>query len=142
MSNHFEIKDLRHDRDGFEIRVGYFYEDIHPNELFDDTVYETDKMAKRIDAGYDAWFGFWAKAYLDGHELGYANLGGLYYKDDHAESIIEKKEEHWYEDVIYEAVEQAKKESGSLWKHLGELLSKYPNSIEQVDILKKDYLGQ
>ena len=142
MSNHFEIKDLRHDRDGFEVRVGYFYEDIHPNELFDDTVYETDKMAKRIDAGYDAWFGFWAKAYLDGHELGYANLGGLYYKDDHAESIIEKKEEHWYEDVIYEAVEQAKKESGSLWKHLGELLSKYPNSIEQVDILKKDYLGQ
>tara|TARA_B100000963_G_scaffold184028_1_gene159949 strand:+ start:2697 stop:3125 length:429 start_codon:yes stop_codon:yes gene_type:complete len=142
MSNHFEIKDLRHNRDGFEVRVGYFYEDIHPNELFDDTVYETDKMAKRIDAGYDAWFGFWAKAYLDGHELGYANLGGLYYKDDHAESIIEKKEEHWYEDVIYEAVEQAKKESGSLWKHLGELLSKYPNSIEQVDILKKDYLGQ
>ena len=142
MSNHFEIKDLRHNRDGFEVRVGYFYEDIHPNELFDDTVYETDKMAKRIDAGYDAWFGFWAKAYLDGHELGYANLGGLYYKDDHAESIIEKKEEHWYEDVIYEAVEQAKKESGSLWKHLGELLSKYPNSIEQMDILKKDYLGQ
>ena len=142
MSNHFEIKDLRLNRDGFEVRVGYFYEDIHPNELFDDTVYETDKMAKRIDAGYDAWFGFWAKAYLDGHELGYANLGGLYYKDDHAESIIEKKEEHWYEDVIYEAVEQAKKESGSLWKHLGELLSKYPNSIEQVDILKKDYLGQ
>ena len=142
MSNHFEIKDLRHNRDGFEVRVGYFYEDIDPNELFDDTVYETDKMAKRIDAGYDAWFGFWAKAYLDGHELGYANLGGLYYKDDHAESIIEKKEEHWYEDVIYEAVEQAKKESGSLWKHLGELLSKYPNSIEQVDILKKDYLGQ
>ena len=142
MSNHFEIKDLRHNRDGFEVRVGYFYEDIHPNELFDDTVYETDKMAKRIDAGYDAWFGFWAKAYLNGHELGYANLGGLYYKDDHAESIIEKKEEHWYEDVIYEAVEQAKKESGSLWKHLGELLSKYPNSIEQVDILKKDYLGQ
>ena len=142
MSNHFEIKDLRHNRDGFEVRVGYFYEDIHPNELFDDTVYETDKMAKRIDAGYDAWFGFWAKAYLDGHELGYANLGGLYYKDDHAESIIEKKEEHWYEDVIYEAVEQAKKESGSLWKHLDQLLSKYPNSIEQVDILKKDYLGQ
>lgn len=24
----------------------------------------------------------------------------------------------------------------------GEFLSKYPNSIEQVDILKKDYLGQ
>ena len=61
MSNHFEIKDLRHNRDGFEVRVGYFYEDIHPNELFDDTVYETDKMAKRIDAGYDAWFGFWEK---------------------------------------------------------------------------------
>lgn len=118
MSNHFEIKDLRHNRDGFEVRVGYFYEDIHPNELFDDTVYETDKMAKRIDAGYDAWFGFWAKAYFNGHEMGHANLGGLYYKDDHAEGVIEKKQEYWYDDVIWEAVEEAKKQTGDLYKQL------------------------
>ena len=25
--------------------------------------------------------------------------------------------------------------------HLGEFLSKYPNALEQIDILKKDYLG-
>ena len=50
--------------------------------------------------------------------LGHANLGGLYYKDDHAESIIEKKEEYWYDDVIWEAVEDAKKQTGDLWKQL------------------------
>ncbi len=117
MSEHYEIKDLRHNKDGFEIRVGYFYEDIHPNELYCDET-DTDTMAKRIDAGYDAWFGFWAKAYFHGHEMGYANLGGLYYKDDHAEGVIEKKDEYWYDDVIWEAVEEAKKQTGDLWKQL------------------------
>lgn len=117
MSEHYEIKDLRHNKDGFEIRVGYFYEDIHPNELYCDET-DTDTMAKRIDAGYDAWFGFWAKAYFNGHEMGYANLGGLYYKDDHAEGVIEKKDEYWYDDVIWEAVEEAKKQTGDLWKQL------------------------
>jgi hypothetical protein len=75
-------------------------------------------MAKRIDAGYDAWFGFWAKAYFNGHEMGHANLGGLYYKDDHAEGVIEKKQEYWYDDVIWEAVEEAKKQTGDLYKQL------------------------
>lgn len=117
MSEYYEVKDLRHDKDGFEIRVGYFYEDIHPNELYDDET-DTDEMAKRIDAGYDAWFGFWAKAYFKGHEMGHANLGGLYYKDDHAEAVIEKKDEYWYDDVIWEAVEDAKKQTGDLWKQL------------------------
>ena len=117
MSEFYEVKDLRHNKDGFEVRVGYFYEDIHPNELYCDET-DTDEMAKRIDAGYDAWFGFWAKAYFKGHEMGNANLGGLYYKDDHAESIIEKKEEYWYDDVIWEALEDAKKQTGDLWKQL------------------------
>ena len=96
MSEYYEIKDLRHEKDGFEIRT----------------------MAKRIDAGYDAWFGFWAKAYFNGHEMGHANLGGLYYKDDHAEGVIEKKREYWYDDVIWEAVEEAKKQTGDLYKQL------------------------
>jgi hypothetical protein len=117
MSEYYEIKDLRHEKDGFEIRVGYFYEDIHPNELYCDET-DTDEMAKRIDAGYDAWFGFWAKAYFNGHEMGHANLGGLYYKDDHAEGVIEKKQEYWYDDVIWEAVEEAKKQTGDLYKQL------------------------
>ena len=117
MSEHYEVKDLRHSKDGFEIRVGYFYEDIHPRDLYCDET-DTDTMAKRIDAGYDAWFGFWAKAYFNGHEMGYANLGGLYYKDDHAEGVIEKKDEYWYDDVIWEAVEEAKKQTGDLWKQL------------------------
>ena len=117
MSDHYEVKDLRHDNDGFEIRVGYFYEDIHPRDLYCDET-DTDEMAKRIDAGYDAWFGFWAKAYFNGHEMGHANLGGLYYKDDHAEGVIEKKQEYWYDDVIWEAVEEAKKQTGDLYKQL------------------------
>jgi len=121
MSEYYEVKDLRHNKDGFEIRVGYFYEDIHPNELYCDET-DTDEMAKRIDAGHDAWFGFWAKAYFKGHEMGHANLGGLYYKDDHAEGVIEQQaktnDDCWYGDVIYETLEDAKKQTGDLWKQL------------------------
>ena len=54
--------------------------------------------------------------------MGHANLGGLYYKDDHAESIIEQQaktnDDCWYGDVIYEALEDAKKQTGDLWKQL------------------------
>ena len=39
MSEHYEVKDLRHSKDGFEIRVGYFYEDIHPSDLKINNIY-------------------------------------------------------------------------------------------------------
>ena len=83
MSEHYEVKQLAHNVGPFEIKVGYFYEDIHPEDLFDNSpnpdnngkpYYDTDEMAKRIDGGLDAWFGFWAKVYYKGHEMGYAFL--------------------------------------------------------------------
>jgi hypothetical protein len=122
MSDHFnEIEHLRHTKDGFDIRVGYYYEDIHPKDLYCDET-DTDHMAKRIDEGYDAWFVFGARVYLRGHLMGSSSLGGLYYKDDHAESVIEKQAEHnddcWYGDCIDEAIAEAKKESTELHKQL------------------------
>ena len=131
MSEHYEVKQLAHNVGPFEINVGYFYEDIHPEDLFDNSpnpdnngkpYYDTDEMAKRIDGGLDAWFGFWAKVYYKGHEMGYANLGGLYYENDDAESVIEKEaksNDHcWYQDVIDEALDQAKRETGDMWKQM------------------------
>ena len=62
MSEHYSIDHLAHKVGPFDIRVGYFYEDIHPSDLFDNSTnpdtgkpyYDTDEMAKRIDANIDA----------------------------------------------------------------------------------------
>ena len=100
MSEHYEVDSLKHKDGNFDVKVGYFYEDIHPSDLFDNSpnpddngkpYYDTDEMAKRIDSNMDAWFGFWAKYYYKGHEVGYANLGGLYYAVDDAEGRFGKE---------------------------------------------------
>ena len=130
MSEHYEIDSLKHKDGNFDVKVGYFYEDIHPSDLFDNSLdpdtgkpyHDTDEMARRIDANIDAWFGFWAKYYYKGHEVGYANLGGLYYTDDHPEGVIEKasldKGEYWYKDVVDEARDEAIKEVGDLHRQM------------------------
>ncbi len=131
MSEHYEVDSLGHKDGNFDVKVGYFYEDIHPSDLFDNSpnpdndgkpYYDTDEMAKRIDSGNDAWFGFWAKYFYKGHEVGYANLGGLYYENDHAEGVIEKEAKSgdhcWYKDVVEEAKDQAIKEVGDLHRQM------------------------
>ena len=114
----------------FDVKVGYFYEDLHPKDLFDNSInpdtnkpyYDTDEMAKRIDEHQDAWFGFVCKYFYRDHEIGYANLGGLYYKDESAESIILKQqktnEDCWYKDVIDEAKSQALDECRDIYNQL------------------------
>ena len=34
MSDHYEVKQLAHKDGIFDVSVGYFYEDIHPEDLF------------------------------------------------------------------------------------------------------------
>jgi hypothetical protein len=114
----------------FDVKVGYFYEDIHPKDLFDNSInpdtnkpyYDTDEMAKRIDEHQDAWFGFVCKYFYRDHEIGNANLGGLYYKNESAESIILKQqktnEDSWYADVVDEAKSQALDECRDIYNQL------------------------
>ena len=131
MSEHYEINSLKHKDGNFDVKVGYFYEDLHPADLYDNSpnpdndgkpYYDTDEMARRIDSNMDAWFGFWAKYYYKGHEVGYANLGGLYYENDDAEGVIVKEaktgDDCWYKDVIDEAKDQAIKEVGDLHRQM------------------------
>ena len=63
MSEHYEVESLGHKDGNFEVKVGYFYEDIHPSDLFDNSLdpdtgkpyHDTDEMARRIDANIDAF---------------------------------------------------------------------------------------
>ena len=38
MSEHYEVDSLGHKDGNFEVKVGYFYEDIHPSDLFDNSL--------------------------------------------------------------------------------------------------------
>jgi len=110
-------------RDGFEIIVDKTWEDIPLADLFDTSIdpdtglpyYDVEQMARDIDRGNLDYFMLRVRALVDGHELGSAYVGGFLYED--ASEVLR---DGIAEDMIYEAIAEAKKEAlrlvGSLSK--------------------------
>ena len=122
MSGHNSVK--QYQKDGFGIEEGYFYEDIDPRELYcDESKKQVDQMVAGIDSGRDAWFGYYVKVTFRGHELGYANIGALYFKDTDPETLIlsEHDLDGYRETIIDEALDQAKQEAKILKQELREV---------------------
>ena len=93
-------------RDGFEIIVDKSYEDLNPRDCFDDTCCDIEEIIKDIDRGHLEWFMLRVRALVDGHELGTSYLGGMLYEDP-SECLTDGSAE----DMICEAVEEARKEA-------------------------------
>jgi hypothetical protein len=123
MSSHNSVK--QYQKDGFGIEEGYFYEHIDPRDLFDadESKKRVDQMVEGIDSGRDAWFGYYVMVTFRGHELGYANIGALYYKDtDPATLILSGHDLDGYrETILDEALDQAKQEAKILKQELKEV---------------------
>ena len=110
-------------RDGFEIIVDKTWEDIPLGDLFDTSIdpdtgkpyYDIEQMARDIDRGNLDYFMLRVRALVDGHELGSSYVGGFLYED--ASEVLR---DGTAEDMIWEAVAEAKKEAlrlvGSLSK--------------------------
>jgi hypothetical protein len=99
----------RYEREGFEVVVDKTWEDISPRDLFDDTVCDIDEICRKIDS-YDLdWFMLRARVMLDGHELGSHIVGGFLYED--AREVLQ---DGMAEDLIYEALREAKEEARRL----------------------------
>jgi hypothetical protein len=110
-------------RDGFEIIVDKTWEDIPLADLFDTSIdpdtgkpyYDIEQMARDIDRGDLDYFMLRVRALVDGHELGSSYVGGFLYED--ASEVLR---DGTAEDMIWEAVAEAKKEAlrlvGSLSK--------------------------
>jgi hypothetical protein len=98
-----------YERDGFEIIVDKTYEDLNPRDQFDDTCCDVEEIIKDIDRGHLEWFMLRVRALVDGHELGSAYLGGMLYEDP-SECLTDGSAE----DMICEAIEEAKKEARRL----------------------------
>jgi hypothetical protein len=100
---------LREQRGAFEVVVDKSYEDISPRDLFDDSITDIDEICRKIDS-YDLdWFMLRARVLLDGHELGEHIVGGFLYED--AREVLR---DGMAEDLIYQAMEEAKVEARRL----------------------------
>jgi hypothetical protein len=75
----------RYEREGFEIIVDKTYEDIHPQDCFDDSCYDIPQICRDIDMGKYEWFMLRVRALVEGHELGSAYLA---YTKTPAQSLV------------------------------------------------------
>ena len=101
------------ERDGFDIIVDRTWEDLHPKDSFDDSCHDIEKICEDINEGRLEWFMLRVRALVDGHELGSAYLGGCLYED--AEEVLE---DGTAEDLIQEALTEAKKQVWPLMRKL------------------------
>jgi hypothetical protein len=98
-----------YEREGFVIVVDKSYEDLNPRDCFDDTCCDIEEIIKDIDRGHLEWFMLRVRALVDGHELGSAYLGGMLYEDP-TECLTDGSAE----DMIYQAIDEAKVEARRL----------------------------
>ena len=107
---HFDIIDTR-EIDGFTIVLSVTPEDLHPRDLFDDSVDDIDEICRKIDNGTYDWFVARVQAFKNGIELGTDYLGGNLY--DSCRDFIEQSG-GYYEEMVQSAIAEAKKNIESL----------------------------
>jgi hypothetical protein len=115
---------LREDRKGFEVIVDKTWEDIPLDHLFDTSIdpdtgkpyYDVKDMARKIDRCDLDYFMLRARVLLDGHEMGSHIVGGFLYED--AREVLT---DGMAEDLIYQAMSEAKTEVLRLRSKLAEL---------------------
>jgi len=122
MSSHNSVK--HYQMEGFGIEEGYFPEHVDPRDLYsEESKQQVDQMVAGIESGRDAWFGYYVKVTFRGHELGYANMGALYYKDTDPSTLIQSGHDldGYRETILEEALDQAKQEAKTLKQELKEV---------------------
>jgi hypothetical protein len=67
---------------GFDIKFYVTYEDMHPRDLFDDTVEDIKELCQKIDDGEYVWFIAKVTASKHGIELADDYLGGCLYDNE------------------------------------------------------------
>jgi hypothetical protein len=105
------------DRGGFEIIVDKTWEDIDVGQCFDESCYDIQELRDKINSYHLDWFMLRARALINGLELGSAYLGGCLYED--AREVLS---DGTAEDLIEQAVIEARQAVGSLRERLDKIL--------------------
>ncbi len=103
----------RYEREGFEVIVDKTWEEISLRDCFDDECYDIEDMTNKVNCGDLDWFMLRVRVLVEGHELGSSYLGGCLYED-----ARECLTDGTAEDLIYQAMEEAKKEVWPLMRKL------------------------
>ena len=105
-----------YERDGYTIIVDKSYEDMDPKDCFDDECFNIKEMYEDINSGRLDWFMLRVRVMVEGLELSSSYLGGMLYAD-----AKECLTDGTAEDLIYEAMTEAKKDVYRLKQKFAEL---------------------
>ena len=110
--------------DQFDIIVDWTYEDCSVRDCFDETEEEFAEMERRLDAYLDTHYIARVRAMYDGVEMGCDTLGSCYARDCSPEDDINDGIGGYLEDMVDQAVDQARTEA-----------------VRMLDRLKADFLA-
>jgi hypothetical protein len=124
MQRHYDEL-ARYERDGFDVIVDKTWEDIPLADLFDTSIdpdtgkpyFDVEDMARKIDRCELDYFMLRVRVLLQGHELGSHYVGGFLYED--ASEVLR---DGVAEDMIYEAMLEAKEEARKLVGFLNKVI--------------------
>ena len=94
---------LEEDRGQFHVIVDKTWEDLHPNDCFDDSVTDIQEICEKIDRGSLDWFMLRCRVFYEGVELAEDYIGGFLYED--AREVLT---DGVAEDIIEETIRQAR----------------------------------
>ena len=104
--------------DQFDIIVDWTYEDCSVRDCFDETEEEFQEMERRQEAYLDTHYIARVRAMYDGVEMGSATIGSCYARDCSPEDDINDGIGGYLEDMVDEAVDQARTEAVAMLQRL------------------------
>ena len=118
MNHWYEVKKFKQDQ--FDIIVDWTYEDCSVRDCFDETEEEFAEMERRLEASLDTHYIARVRAMYDGVEMGCDTLGSCYARDCSPEDDINDGIGGYLEDMVEEAVDQARSEAVAMLQRLKE----------------------
>jgi len=116
MRNFTTVKEFKVDQ--FDIIVDWTYEDCSVRDCFDETEEEFAEMERRLEAYQDTHYIARVRAMYDGVEMGSATIGSCYARDCSPEDDINDGIGGYLEDMVDEAVDQARTEAVAMLQRL------------------------
>lgn len=96
----------REQREGFDIKLFFYSEEINPKECFDPTVTNIDELLEKINSGELEWLRAYITASKAGIKLSHESLGGICYPHKELKNFIT---DGYYEDMVGNVIIEAKK---------------------------------
>ena len=116
MNYYHTVKEFKVEQ--FDIIVDWTYETCSVRDCFDETEEEFREMERRLDNEIDTHYRVRVRAMYDGVEMGSAHLGSCYAYDCSPDDNINEGIGGYLEDMVAEAVDQARNEAVAMLQRL------------------------